>query len=74
MKNRKISTCTRLTVSKPTGLEQIELEMAYTPYSAACKDPIVDTTGDLRECRRQNQHAGPHASGHGNGLIMWGRA
>lgn len=61
----------------PTGIEQIELEMAYTPYSAACKDPAVAPgTNDLRECRRQKGHKGPHASGHmaTDSLIMWGNA
>lgn len=57
-----------------TGLEQIELEMAYTPYQQACKDPQVGPDGDLRECRRQAGHVGPHASGHADQLIMWGRA
>lgn len=61
-------------MSKPTGLEQIELEMAYTSWEQSCKDPVVGPTGDLRECRRQHGHAGPHASGHGEQLILWGRA
>ena len=59
----------------PTGIEQIELEMAYTPYHDACKDPALDpTNNDLRECRRQKGHKGPHASGFlkTDSLLMWG--
>lgn len=38
------------------------LEMIYTRYSEACKDPHVDPDGTLRECRRTGYHEGPHAS------------
>lgn len=62
-------------MSKLTGIQQIELEMSYTTWEQSCKDPAVDpSTGDLRECRRQHSHTGPHASGFGPGLYMWGRA
>lgn len=40
------------------------LEMAYTRYEQACRDPYIDPGGALRECRRQHRHDGPHASDH----------
>jgi hypothetical protein len=48
------------------------LEMIYTPYQQACRDPHITTDGDLRECRRQHKHDGPHASDHP--YTEWGRA
>jgi hypothetical protein len=36
--------------------------MIYTPYQHSCRDPHITTDGDLRECRRQHRHDGPHAS------------
>lgn len=63
-----------MSAEKPTGIEQIELEMAYTTWEQSCKDPVIDPYGDLRECRRDKRHVGPHASGFikQDSFYMWG--
>jgi hypothetical protein len=55
-------------------IKAIELEMAYTPYSGSCKDPLLPTAFDERACRRAAGHEdNVHASGftENGSFIMW---
>lgn len=59
----------------PEGRELVErylLEIDYTPYGAACKDPYITDRQELVLCRRQTKHTGEHATRRGAGQIVWG--
>lgn len=47
------------------------LEIDYTPFSAACRDPLVVDYGQIVLCRRQTGHEGSHATRCGAGEIVW---
>lgn len=47
------------------------LEIDYTPFSAACRDPLVVDYGQIVLCRRQTRHEGSHATRCGAGEIVW---
>lgn len=53
-------------------MERYLLEIDYTPYGAACKDPYISPLGELVLCRRQIRHVGEHATRRGAGSIVWG--
>jgi hypothetical protein len=51
------------------------LEIDYTPYDNACKDPQLDATGHPMECRLLHGHyrksGTPHATRAGAGIRFW---
>lgn len=46
-----------------TRQEFTELEMTYTSFHDACRDPFLEEDNLLRQCRRFRGHVGLHASG-----------
>lgn len=63
---------------------QVEAEMAYTSWSQSCQSygvVVVSTEpdeqgrtgmrGEGRQCRRQRDHSGDHASGFGRSFRQW---
>lgn len=48
------------------------LEFALITWEFSCKDPSLFDDGDFRECRRERNHEGKHASGFHNFYREWG--
>lgn len=47
------------------------LEIDYTPFDAACRDPLLTDRRELVLCRRQVKHEGEHATRRGIEAIVW---
>ncbi len=46
---------------------QLDLEFAYTQWSASCQDP----SPTMHQCRRRRGHDGDHAAGFGASRVRW---